>query len=92
MASKILEFLGDMSLTRFSDFYASKKEGVVVVIACCLGVEEGVDMWFPDECNGFDPRLHFFFFVRLVCWFLYVLCAGVVVNVLLIPLYSLLFV
>jgi hypothetical protein len=73
MASKILEFLGDMSLTRFSDFYASKKEGVVVVIACCLGVEEGVDMWFPDECNGFDPRLHFFF---LCGWFVgfYMFC------------------
>jgi hypothetical protein len=88
MTSKIREFLGDMS--RFSDFYASKKEGVVVVIACCLRVDEGVDMWFPEECNGFDPKLHILFFCAcLVCWFLYALCLGVVVNVLLIPLYSL---
>lgn len=66
MTSKICEFLGDMVLTRFFRFYASKKDEAVVVIACCIEVDEGVDMWFPEECNGFDPRLHILFYFCVV--------------------------
>jgi len=52
--SKLSDFLGENVITRFLEFYASEDEGVI--IACCLGVEEGVDMWFPDDSTKFDPR------------------------------------
>jgi len=50
------DFVGDKRVTCFSEFFSSHEEGIIIVIACYLGVEEGVDMWFPEDPVGFDPR------------------------------------
>jgi hypothetical protein len=58
--SKLSDFLGGRVIKRFADFTSSKEEGVVIVIACCFGVDEGVDMWFPDDSTTYDPRYAIF--------------------------------
>jgi hypothetical protein len=35
---------------------------MVVVLACYLGVDEGVDMWFDKNSTGSSPRFVLFLF------------------------------
>jgi len=50
------EFLGGKPIKSFDDFTMSKDDGVVIVIGCYLGVEEGVDMWIDHCSNKPEPR------------------------------------
>jgi len=50
------EFLDGKRLMNFADFQSSAHSGVVIVIGCYLGVEEGVDMWRDHQSEHDDPR------------------------------------
>jgi len=55
---RVANFLGGQKITKLPNFLSSN-EGVFTVIACYLGVEEGVDMWLPEDAIHFDPRYFF---------------------------------
>jgi hypothetical protein len=52
----LLEFLGGKRLMTFAEFATSSERGVVIVIGCYLGVDEGVDMWNDHQSKVDEPR------------------------------------
>jgi hypothetical protein len=78
---RVANFVGDQKITKLHDFLSSNEEGVFIVIACYLGVEEGVDMWLPEDATRFDPRYSYFLTLYL---YIYIY----VTEFTLIPLYG----
>lgn len=54
--SRLADFVGDQTIIKFNDFCLLDEEGVSIVLACYIGVEEGVDMWFPKNATRFNPK------------------------------------
>jgi hypothetical protein len=50
------DFVGDQSITKFNDFCSSVEEGLSIALACYIGVEEGVDMWFLKNDSIYNPK------------------------------------
>lgn len=60
---RVADFVGGQKITKLNGFLSSNKEGVCIVIACYLGVEEGVDIWLSENATRFDLRYsHFLIF------------------------------
>jgi hypothetical protein len=78
---RVANFVGDQKITKLHDFLSSNEEGVFIVIACYLGVEEGVDMWLPEDATRFVPRYSYFLTLYL---YIYIY----VTEFTLIPLYG----
>jgi len=57
LVSQFEAFVGDNEVCNFKDFCSSQDGGVGFVVACCLDVVEGVDMWFPEDPVQVGPRL-----------------------------------
>lgn len=56
LVSQFEAFIGDNEVSNFKDFCSSQDGGVAFVVACCLDVVEGVDMWFPEDPLQVGPR------------------------------------
>jgi len=54
--SRLADFVEDHTITKFNNLCSSNEEGVFIVIACYFEVEEGVDMWLPENATHFDPK------------------------------------
>jgi len=50
------EFVSNRPIISFVDLVSSKDEGVFVVVACYLGIDEGVDKWIDHQFTSFVPR------------------------------------
>lgn len=50
------EFVCHRPIISFADLVKCKDEGVFIVVACYLGVDEGVDKWIDNQLCSFVPR------------------------------------
>jgi len=50
------EFVCHRPIISFVDLVKCKDEGVFVVVACYLGIDEGVDKWIDNQLSTFVPR------------------------------------
>jgi hypothetical protein len=57
----LVAFLGG-GIVVLSEFLLGGVGEMVVVLACYLGVDEGVDMWFDKNSTGSSPRFVLFLF------------------------------
>jgi hypothetical protein len=60
LRSGLVAFLGEQGIVDMSEFLLGGVGEMVVVLACYLGVDEGVDMWFDKNSNGSSPRFVLF--------------------------------
>ncbi|RHN51537.1 hypothetical protein MtrunA17_Chr6g0469741 [Medicago truncatula] len=51
------KFVCHRPIISFDDFVKSKDESDFVVVACYLGIDEGVDKWIDNQLSSFVPRL-----------------------------------
>jgi hypothetical protein len=50
------DFVCHRPIISFADLVKCKDDGVFVVVACYLGIDEGVDKWIDNQFSTFVPR------------------------------------